>query len=69
MLQNKCDDLEARSQRNNVQLFAVPEAHNFYTSSVSALLKQAFELKKAPLLARAHRSLLLVPRHMCRASS
>lgn len=60
-LQNKCEDLEARSRRNNVRIVGVPEAQTCSTSSVSALLKQAFDLKEAPLLDRAHRSLQPVP--------
>lgn len=61
-LQNKCDDLEARLQRNNVRIVGVREAQNFSTSTVSALLKQACELKAAPLLDGVHRSLPLLSR-------
>uniref|UniRef100_A0A3Q1C035 L1 transposable element RRM domain-containing protein n=1 Tax=Amphiprion ocellaris TaxID=80972 RepID=A0A3Q1C035_AMPOC len=60
-LQKKCDDLEARSRRNNVRIVGVPESQGCSPASVSALLKQAFDLKEAPLLDRAHRSLLPVP--------
>lgn len=60
-LQNKCDDLEARSRRNNVRLVGAPEDQACSTPAVSALLKQAFGLKDAPLLDRAHRSLFPVP--------
>uniref|UniRef100_A0AAY4BBS2 Uncharacterized protein n=1 Tax=Denticeps clupeoides TaxID=299321 RepID=A0AAY4BBS2_9TELE len=62
MLQNKCDDAEARSRRNNVRIIGVPEAQMCSTTFVSSLLKQAFELKEAPLLDRVHRSFLPGPR-------
>ncbi|KAE8284634.1 hypothetical protein D5F01_LYC17969 [Larimichthys crocea] len=58
-LDNKCQDLEARSRRNNMRLVGIPE--DFSTSStataISTLLKEALELQKEPLVDRAHRTL------------
>ena len=57
-LDNKCEDLEARSRRNNIRLVGIPE--DFSTSSaatdISSLLKEAFKLEKEPLVDRAHRT-------------
>ncbi|KAE8284639.1 Bile salt sulfotransferase [Larimichthys crocea] len=61
-LDNKCEDLEARSRRNNIRLVGIPE--DFSTSStataISTLLKEALELQKEPLVDRAH--LILQPK-------
>uniref|UniRef100_A0AAY4CMR6 Uncharacterized protein n=1 Tax=Denticeps clupeoides TaxID=299321 RepID=A0AAY4CMR6_9TELE len=43
-------------------IIGVPEAQICSTTFVSSLLQQAFELKEAPLLDRAHRSFLPGPR-------
>lgn len=62
-LDNKCNDLEARSRRNNIRLVGIPE--DFSTSSttaISTLLKEAFKLEKEPLVDRAHRTLQLKPK-------
>ncbi|KAJ0064824.1 hypothetical protein NL108_015655 [Boleophthalmus pectinirostris] len=56
-LENKCDDLEARSRRNNIRILGLPEENGpVTTASVSALLKEAFGLDELPLVDRAHRS-------------
>uniref|UniRef100_A0A3P9HWV0 L1 transposable element RRM domain-containing protein n=1 Tax=Oryzias latipes TaxID=8090 RepID=A0A3P9HWV0_ORYLA len=60
-LQNKCEDLEARSRRNNIRLVGVPEDKICSTASIAALLQQAFSLKEAPRLDRAHRALFPAP--------
>lgn len=63
-LDNKCDDLEARSRRNNIRLVGIPE--DFSTSStataISSLLKETLKLEKEPLVDRAHRTLQPKPK-------
>uniref|UniRef100_A0A3B1IE24 L1 transposable element RRM domain-containing protein n=1 Tax=Astyanax mexicanus TaxID=7994 RepID=A0A3B1IE24_ASTMX len=57
-LENKCEDLESRSRRNNVRIVGVPEGPDTCTTAaVAALLKEAFGLVKEPLLDRSHRTL------------
>ncbi|KAF7711343.1 hypothetical protein HF521_000354 [Silurus meridionalis] len=54
-LETKCEDLEARSRRNNVRIIGVPEGPNSSTTaSVAVLLKEALSLEKEPVLDRAH---------------
>ncbi|KAI4876849.1 hypothetical protein NFI96_011082, partial [Prochilodus magdalenae] len=56
----RCEDLEARSRRQNIRLIGIPENDSRFilsNSSVSELLKEAFSLEKSPLVDRAHRSL------------
>ena len=61
-LQNKCEDLEGRSRRNNIRIVGIPESPgSCSTSAISALLKDAFNLEKEPLVDRSHRSLQPVP--------
>lgn len=61
-LQNKCEDLEGRSRRNNVRIVGIPESPgSCSTSAISDLLKDAFNLDEAPLVDRSHRSLQPVP--------
>ena len=63
-LDNKCEDLEARSQRNNIRLVGIPE--DFSTSSaataISSLLKEALKLEKEPLVDCTHRTLQPKPK-------
>ena len=61
-LQDKCEDLESRSRRNNIRIVGVPESHDSSTGAVSALLQRAFSLTEAPVLDRSHRVLLPAPR-------
>uniref|UniRef100_A0A8C5C0Y4 Uncharacterized protein n=1 Tax=Gadus morhua TaxID=8049 RepID=A0A8C5C0Y4_GADMO len=61
-LQDKCEDLESRSRRNNIRIVGVPESHDSSTGAVSALLQRAFSLTEAPVLDRSHRALLSAPR-------
>lgn len=61
-LENKCENLEARSRRTNIRIMRVPGTHACSASPVAALLKEALGLKGAPLLDRAHRSLLQAPK-------
>uniref|UniRef100_A0A671TXN8 L1 transposable element RRM domain-containing protein n=1 Tax=Sparus aurata TaxID=8175 RepID=A0A671TXN8_SPAAU len=61
-LQDKCEDLESRSRRNNIRIVGVPESHDSSTGAVSALLQRAFSLTEAPVLDRSHRALLPAPR-------
>ncbi|KAJ8394404.1 hypothetical protein AAFF_G00046150 [Aldrovandia affinis] len=62
-LQNKCEDLESRSRRNNIRIVGVPEGPNSCsTTSVADLLQEAFNLADAPLIDRSHRSLQPVPK-------
>uniref|UniRef100_A0A669EAR5 L1 transposable element RRM domain-containing protein n=1 Tax=Oreochromis niloticus TaxID=8128 RepID=A0A669EAR5_ORENI len=57
-LENKCEDLESRSRRNNVRIVGVPEGPDTCTTAaVASLLKEAFDLGKEPLLDRSHRTL------------
>ncbi|KAM7412375.1 hypothetical protein PAMA_022045 [Pampus argenteus] len=62
-LENKCEDLESRSRRNNVRIIGVPEGPDTCsTTAVAAMLKEAFTLEKEPLLDRAHRTLQPKPK-------
>lgn len=62
-LEGKCEDLDGRFRRNNIRILGIPENQgSCSTPTVSALLKEAFQLEKAPLLDRAHRTLLPSPR-------
>ena len=62
-LENKCEDLESRSRRNNVTIIGVPEGpDSCTTAAVAALLKEAFDLGKEPLLDRSHRTLQPKPK-------
>lgn len=56
-LDNKCDDLEARSRRNNLRLIGISEDFSTTSTAISTLLKEAFQLEKEPLVDRAHRTL------------
>lgn len=61
-LENKCEDLESRSRRNNIRIVGVPEGPNTCTTTaVATLLKEAFGLVKEPLLDRSHRTLQPIP--------
>ncbi|KAL6487663.1 hypothetical protein MHYP_G00042890 [Metynnis hypsauchen] len=62
LLENKCEDLEARSRRNNIRIVGMPGSQASSTGSISALLQKAFSLTEAPMLDRAHRSLATAPR-------
>lgn len=62
-LENKCEDLESRSRRNNVRIVGVPEGPDTCTTAaVAALLKEAFDLREEPLLDRSHRTLQPKPK-------
>ncbi|RXN13105.1 putative transposase element L1Md-A101/L1Md-A102/L1Md-A2 [Labeo rohita] len=62
-LENKCEDLESRTRRNNVRIVGVPEGPNTSTTAaVASLLKEAFNLEKEPLLDRSHRTLQPTPK-------
>ncbi|XP_049325480.1 uncharacterized protein LOC103022636 [Astyanax mexicanus] len=61
----KCEDLEARSRRQNIRIIGVPEGDSRFTlsnSTVSELLREALSLEKSPLVDRAHRSLAPRPK-------
>uniref|UniRef100_A0A3Q3AYA0 L1 transposable element RRM domain-containing protein n=1 Tax=Kryptolebias marmoratus TaxID=37003 RepID=A0A3Q3AYA0_KRYMA len=62
ILDNKCDDLEARSRRNNLRLIGISEDFSVSSTAISTLLKEAFQLEKEPLVDRAHRTLQPKPR-------
>uniref|UniRef100_A0A087YPT0 L1 transposable element RRM domain-containing protein n=1 Tax=Poecilia formosa TaxID=48698 RepID=A0A087YPT0_POEFO len=55
-LEDKCDDLESRSRRQNIRIIGVPEDDplSASTAAVSRLLKEAFGFAEEPLLDRAH---------------
>lgn len=61
-MENKCEDLESRSRRNNIRIVGVPEDTPSTTAAVSVLLKEAFGREKEPLLDRAHRTLQPKPK-------
>lgn len=61
-LENRCEDQEGRSRRNNIRIIGLSEQQGPVTpSSVSRLLKVAFDLEKEPVIDRAHRSLNPTP--------
>ncbi|KAJ0049956.1 hypothetical protein NL108_006494, partial [Boleophthalmus pectinirostris] len=56
-LENKCEDLEARSRRNNIRIVRVPEGpDSSSTAVIAALLKDALSLENEPRLDRSHRT-------------
>ncbi|XP_053493902.1 uncharacterized protein LOC128615675 [Ictalurus furcatus] len=63
-VENKCEDLEARSRHNNLRIVGVPEDSTSASTpaAVSTLVKEAFKLDKEPLLDRAHRTLQPKPK-------
>lgn len=63
-VENKCEDLEARSRRNNIRIVGIPEdsADSSTAAAISTLLKEALHLEKEPLLDRAHRTSQPKPR-------
>lgn len=60
-LENKCEDLESRSRRNNIRILGVPENHIPSCDYVTNLLTEAFKMTTPPLVDRAHRSLAPKP--------
>ncbi|CAL9699716.1 unnamed protein product [Knipowitschia caucasica] len=60
-LDNKCEDLESRSRRNNVRRVGIPESQAISCEFVSTLLRDAFWLGKEPLVDRAHRAMNAIP--------
>ncbi|KAL6462804.1 hypothetical protein MHYP_G00292260 [Metynnis hypsauchen] len=62
-LENKCENLESRSRRNNIRILGVLEGPDSCTAAaVAAILKEAFGLVKEPLLDRSHRTLQPKPK-------
>ncbi|CAI5669521.1 unnamed protein product [Oreochromis niloticus] len=63
-LEDKCDDLESRSRRQNIRIVGVPEDDPLTasTTAISRLLKEAFDLAEELLLDRAHRTLAPKPK-------
>lgn len=62
-LESKCEDLEARSRRNNIRIIGLSEEHGTVdAATVSILLKNALDLGKEPVVDRAHRSLQPKPK-------
>ena len=62
-LENKYEDLESRSRRNNIRISGVPEGPKTCTTvAVTALLREAFNLVKEPLLDRFHWTLQPKPK-------
>ncbi|KAJ8281002.1 hypothetical protein GJAV_G00062190 [Gymnothorax javanicus] len=62
-LDSKCEDLEARSHRNNIKIIGLPEGHGpVDAATVSTLLKDAFCLEKELVVDHAHRSLQPKPK-------
>lgn len=58
-LENKCEDLEGRSRRNNIRVVGVPEGVEGPrpTDFIAQLLQDLLGLNEKPLLDRAHRTL------------
>lgn len=63
-LQDKCEDLESRSRRNNIRLVNIPQGleGNRATEFISELLRDLLQLDEAPLIDRAHRTLRARPK-------
>ncbi|CAL1615555.1 unnamed protein product [Knipowitschia caucasica] len=56
-LENKCDNLESRSRRQNIRIVGYSEQNGaINANTVSIMLIEAFGLDKPPLIDRAHRS-------------
>lgn len=58
-LEDKCEDLEGRSRRNNIRVIGVPEGVEGPrpTDFIAQLLQDLLGLNEKPLLDRAHRTL------------
>lgn len=62
-LDNKCEDLELRSRRNNIRIIGLREEHGpVDETTISVLLKDALGLGKEPVVDCAHRSLKPKPK-------
>ncbi|KAK3517586.1 hypothetical protein QTP70_012945 [Hemibagrus guttatus] len=61
-LEDKCEDLEARSRRNNIRIIGIPEDNPCTTLAVSDLLKKAFNNDKDIIVDRSHRTLQPKPK-------
>ncbi len=62
-LDGRCEDLEARSRRNNIRIIGLREEHSRVdATTISTLLKDALGLGKEPVVDRAHRSLQPKPK-------
>ena len=59
-MEDKCDDLESRSRRQNIRIIGIPE-DDPNAANVSKLLMEAFSLGKEPLIDRSHRALAPKP--------
>lgn len=64
ILNDKCEDLEGRSRRNNIRLIGVPEGAEVprLTNFIAQLLKDTLKLDEMPLLNQAHCTLRAKPR-------
>lgn len=61
-VEEKCEDLEARSRRNNIRIIGVPEDQLPTTVVVSKLLKEALNIDKDIIIDRSHRTWQSKPR-------
>lgn len=63
-LDDRCEDLEARSRRNNIRVLGVPEGLEGprVTDFVAQLLQDLLGLEEKPVLDRAHRTLREKPK-------
>lgn len=62
-LENKCEDLKARSRPNNIRIHGVPKIPNTATTAaIVALLKELFSLDKDPVHDHSHRVPLSRPK-------
>lgn len=63
-LQDKCEDLENRSRRNNLRIVGIAEGEegNKPTEFISNFLKDILDLEETPLIDRAHRLTLSQPK-------
>uniref|UniRef100_A0A3B4BXT7 WD repeat domain 49 n=1 Tax=Pygocentrus nattereri TaxID=42514 RepID=A0A3B4BXT7_PYGNA len=62
LLENKCEDPEARLRRNNIRIMGVLESQASSTGAISVLLQKVFNLTEVPMLDRSHHSMAPAPR-------
>lgn len=61
-LEDKCEDLEARSRRNSMKIIGVPEEKLSTTVAISKLLKEALNIDKEIIIDRSRHALQPRPR-------
>lgn len=61
-LEDKCEDLEARSRRNNIRIIGIPEDNPCTTLAISELLKKVLNTDRDIMVDRSHRTLQPKPK-------